>query len=268
MIWVAFLSFFILSSPLGVTLAASPWPGPRIEDCEPKICGQTNVTYPFLLPGTQPSYCGFPSFGLSCDNNVPTIQISGQGYYIQSIFYQNQSMLVANTDYVDGSCPVAHLNVSLDLSPFNFSSANTALFFSYCPEPPPNQYRVPCASTNTSVYLGGSIMPSHINSSNSCDIVVAPVLAYPGANSSDYATLLKNGFLLDWTVPDCTACKTSGGRCGYANATQQFICICADGAYSTICASPHHPVLSSNVFSISLGCDVDNVRKPGGAKSA
>lgn len=236
MAWVAFLSFSLLSSMLGVSLAASPWTGPRIEDCEPKICGQTNVTYPFWIPGQQPSYCGFPSFGLTCDNYVPTIQISGQDYYIQSIFYQNQSMLVANTQYVDDGCPVAHLNVSLDPTSFSFSSANKALLFSYCPELPPNQYRVPCASTNVSVYLGGSIMPSHINSSNGCDTVVAPVLAYPAANSSDYAPLLKNGFLLDWTVTDCTECATSGGRCGYANSTQQFICICADGAHSTTCS--------------------------------
>jgi hypothetical protein len=47
---------------------------------------------------------------------------------------------------------------------------------------------------------------------------------------SDYAGIVRRGFLLEWTVPgDCAACNATGGDCRYEAGANAFGCLCPGG---------------------------------------
>ena len=81
-----FHSNFVL--PLGYICLETPFFG----TCPSKNCGQLEVTYPFCIIGQQNEYCGYPGFEDSCENGtIPLVNISGNPYAIQQIWYTSQT---------------------------------------------------------------------------------------------------------------------------------------------------------------------------------
>ncbi|KAJ6813269.1 LEAF RUST 10 DISEASE-RESISTANCE LOCUS RECEPTOR-LIKE PROTEIN KINASE-like 2.1 [Iris pallida] len=208
-------------------------------DCQVSSCGDiANIRYPFWLGGEQPSYCGFPDFELQCEDGIPLIRMPSGVYRVEKIFYENNSLVVADYGLAISQCPVFHSNLSFAVTPFAISPVvNRELYFLFnCSRVGPDYFRVGCATTDASFYyLGGDYgSPEYIN--QSCLAAARmPVLGNPRADSSQYRTLLRNGFLLDYTVTDCEQCTASNGQCGYSNETKSFICICSDRLHWDSC---------------------------------
>ncbi|KAM0933088.1 putative wall-associated receptor kinase, galacturonan-binding domain-containing protein [Dioscorea sansibarensis] len=250
----------ILSSLLVLIPATTP----KLNNCKPISCGHLpNIAYPFWLTGKHPSYCGYPAFEVSCQNNTLVLSMS-DNFQILSIFYENQSVVLYDTKLNTSKCSIPYSSLSFGLSMFKISSVNRELSFFFCNSYhlPPDYVRVPCELLNVSVHLSNDnwadTKPK--SSLSSCRAVRRPVLQYEGANSSDYSVLLRRGFLLNWNVTDCTECKQSNGECGYNEESQSFMCICEDRNHLRHCSEflPFLWLLLSviSIFYFSFLCSI------------
>lgn len=68
------------------------------ESCNPTRCGGINISSPFYAV-QQPSYCGFPGFQVSCIQNLPLFNLSGDTYIIKHISYTNQTLRIVNSAF-------------------------------------------------------------------------------------------------------------------------------------------------------------------------
>ncbi|VVA91764.1 unnamed protein product [Arabis nemorensis] len=234
-IFVTFIFHFVLLAPQTLSL------DPKFKACEPKSCGKgPEISFPFYLSDKQDSSCGYPSFELSCDDELelPVLGISGEDYVIKNISYSTQSFQVVNSKASHDPCPIPLHNLTLHRTPFSVSPShvNFSMFYN-CSDYLPDDftiYPLTC-SGNTSLRSFG-IFRREIKdkySYRSCQkLVEVPVSA---SGESDvklflgmaYAEILKRGFVLNWTAHSCNRCNSSGGRCGTNN--KEFVCFCPDG---------------------------------------
>ncbi|KAH7658437.1 Non-specific serine/threonine protein kinase protein [Dioscorea alata] len=210
-----------------------------MNSCKPLSCGQLqNISYPFWLSGKHPSYCGYPSFKVSCQNNMSILSMS-DSFQILNIFYENQSVVLNDTKLDTSKCSFPNSDLSFGLSMFEISSVNRELSFFFCNSShlSPDSVRVPCQPLNISAQLSDDnwVDAKPKPSLRSCHVARRPVLGCAGAKSSDYAVLLRRGFLLKWNVADCTECKQSNGECGYSEERESFTCLCDDHAHLRHC---------------------------------
>ncbi|KAJ6759812.1 LEAF RUST 10 DISEASE-RESISTANCE LOCUS RECEPTOR-LIKE PROTEIN KINASE-LIKE 1.2 [Salix purpurea] len=213
---------------------------PKYKSCEPKSCGAgPNISYPFWLSPEQESLCGHPGFHLTCNNKRPALTISNEVYIINDIFYADNSLLVANAAAFEETCPTPLHNISLDRTPFTISSGyyNFSLLYNCTSKPKNNSsvYALSCATNSTHhSFAGFHLEEIEMNSSyplNSCqDFVSVPIHTgediATSLNRADYSEVLKMGFRMSWTAHNCSACETSGGRCGSENG--EFLCFGRD----------------------------------------
>ncbi|VAH55939.1 unnamed protein product [Triticum turgidum subsp. durum] len=216
-------------------------PAPAAAACSPKKCGDLNISYPFWLeePGRPP--CGSPSFQLNCNGSQALLSRSILGaYQVVQVFAENSSFLAVdrNLPLHDG-CPKFWFNISLGLglSPFVISKRNKELLvLDKCTEQkvtPPGFNRTGCANESF-IRLGGEYGSHREPVLPACRLSVVPVLGFPGGD--DYVRSMKQGFLLEWTVPsdNCPKCEASGGQCRYANDGTGFSCHCSGDVYPEI----------------------------------
>ncbi|EMS46060.1 hypothetical protein TRIUR3_05489 [Triticum urartu] len=194
-----------------------------VATCSPMACGNLTIAYPFWLEDAGRQPCGRSSFG---------------AYQVVQVFPENSSFIaVDNNLQLDDGCPRYWFNISLGLglSPFVISNKNSELLvLNKCTEQrvtPPGFNRTRYA--NESFYRLGGVYGDHQREQSrlppSCRVAVVPVLGF--ADGSDYVPIMRQGFLLEWTVAsgDCSKCVASGGRCSYGNDGTGFSCHCSDG---------------------------------------
>ncbi|KAF7027384.1 hypothetical protein CFC21_039429 [Triticum aestivum] len=195
--------------------------------------------YPFWLRGHHAPQCGYPTFGVTCDDPTGTMLPSLSESYLSllDINYGNRSVVAIHSNLVSGEpCPATRINVSssLRLSQLAVSGANWELFFSNnCSRAPPSPAGalwLNCSGAITgtwSVHLGRRYAAGPAE----CQYSAMPVL--PGLELrswDDYTAIVRRGFLLDWMVPgDCAACKATGGQCRFEAGTNVFGCLCPGG---------------------------------------
>jgi hypothetical protein len=202
---------------------------PKFEACTPQTCGNgPSIKYPFWIPYQQDSFCGYPQFEITCKNNNPILKTSTYDLLVKNISYSNSSLLATNIDVYEKNCPAPMYNYSLalDQTPFTFSSENSNLSFFYnCTTEPIDYptYDVECAenATHYSFAVFHKEALEHKNYSlNECEFMVnTPLVLNTSVNFTSllrmsYIDVLKMGFVLNWTSPDCQHCERSGGRCG------------------------------------------------------
>lgn len=230
-------SLLLILSSLFVLISVTT---PTMNYCKPISCGHLpNISYPFWLAEKHPSYCGYPSFKVSCQNNMSILSMS-DSFQILNIFYDNQSVVLNDTKLDTSTCSFPNSDLSFGLSLFEISSVNRELSFFSCNSShfPPDSVSVPCQPLNISLQLSNDnwVDAKPKPSLSSCQVARRPVLGYAGAKSSDYAVLLRRGFLLKWNVTDCTECKQSNGECGYDDERESFMCICDDRRHLKHCS--------------------------------
>jgi hypothetical protein len=99
-------------------------------------------------------------------------------------------------------------------------------------------YAVPCAS-NDNFHSFAVFHKEAYQLEKTCQSLVdVPVDMPIGGNLTslsqmNYTEILKTGFLLTWSAPNCSNCENSGGRCGFDNS--EFVCFCLDGDHHKTC---------------------------------
>ncbi|XBI24084.1 hypothetical protein VPH35_049214 [Triticum aestivum] len=214
--------------------------------CDPAACGALRIAYPFWLAGTHLPQCGYRAFQVSCDGNgTASLKNSLWTYQIREINYgdDNGTFRITNAQLADGTCDIElRVNASSDLglAPFTISAANRQLFYLYnCTDqqarpPPPTWAHVNCANgplNDSFAFLADRYMPEDKWGAvpGNCTVSTMPVLGYPGAAGKDYRRLMKEGFLLEYTVDDCAGCVDSGGLCRVNTVYDMLECHCPDG---------------------------------------
>ncbi|KAK0601830.1 hypothetical protein LWI29_027820 [Acer saccharum] len=103
------------------------------EFCRPTKCGRKGpvIRFPFRL-NTQPVFCGFEGFELSCSSNnntllhLPSFNSSTNDFYVQEISYLHSS--IAFTDPNETTCPVKTL-FSLNFTSFESPFLNISYYY-------------------------------------------------------------------------------------------------------------------------------------------
>ncbi|CAL9206689.1 unnamed protein product [Musa hybrid cultivar] len=238
------LSILVLLISFSRRIKPAAADGSETGGCEVSSrCGDAvDISDPFWVSGGD-AFCGDPAFEVECTGGLPILanSLGGGSYFIKQIFHRNKSLLVANTQFARGDCPIPHDDSQLGLHDhvdhhFTISTANKVLFlFRNCSEIPPEDHeRIRCAN-DTLAELGESYDYSKPpNWSSECEVVNAPVFPYGAEEESgrtNYEDLLKNGFLVEWwsNPEDCEECRESGGKCGSDHETGDFVCHCPRG---------------------------------------
>ncbi|KAJ3700848.1 hypothetical protein LUZ61_004553 [Rhynchospora tenuis] len=228
------ISMFLQSTALPDT--------PTMKACEPRMCGNLTITYPFWINGVHPSYCGNPSLEIDCRGGKPYLVDSyDTSYYMKHVFYENNSFVAISSilENVIGGCYIPEFNVSIGLGPFEISETNKVLLFFYdCTniKPPSADYLHVTCNTNQSQSANESFVRLYENDKygpgnllSNCTISKRPVLGWNPQPVDQYMNLMKDGFLLELKVMSCEGCKASNGACGFNTSTSAFMCICSNG---------------------------------------
>ncbi|CAH2037009.1 unnamed protein product [Thlaspi arvense] len=237
-IFVTFIFHFILLATETFSL------DPKFEACEPQSCGKgPEISFPFYLSGRQESFCGYPSFELSCDDEqeLPVLGISGEDYVINNISYLTQSLQVVNSRASRDPCPSPMHNLTLHRTHFSVISShiNFSIFYN-CSDhllEDFTTYPLTC-SGNASLRSFGvfgreSLGKENKSASGSCQKQVDVPVSASGESGVNlfagmpYTEILKRGFILNWTAHSCFRCNSSGGRCGTVD--KEFVCLCPNG---------------------------------------
>ncbi|KAK8916262.1 putative serine/threonine-protein kinase [Platanthera zijinensis] len=235
-----FFFLLLLSSSLPSSLSTDyHYP----KNCLPERCGGLiNVTFPFWIRDLQSDYCGYPPFELQCDNGVAKLSMMEEDYHVLNISYQSRTATVSMSSSLtalNNCLSLPYYNLSFSLTPFAVSSLNRELVFVYnCTAAVNGSTEIACLDKGSYVYLGGEyqVQESKGSISDHCFAAVIPVLNSPAAEINNYSKLLADGFLLNWSAPDCSECMRSNGQCGYNNITRNFMCICSDRAHWKSCS--------------------------------
>ena len=120
-------------------------PGRVSADCEPAVCGNLTLRYPFWLgSGNQTSSpCGHPAFEVWCGDDSRIASLKGSSIHVLAIDYANSSFVASHSRVAagdDGVCRADfNMSISIALSPFTISPRNRALcFLSKCDGPAPS----------------------------------------------------------------------------------------------------------------------------------
>ncbi|XP_062206568.1 LEAF RUST 10 DISEASE-RESISTANCE LOCUS RECEPTOR-LIKE PROTEIN KINASE-like 1.2 isoform X3 [Phragmites australis] len=233
-------------------------------------CGDVDIHYPFYLSNTTEDTadystsfsCGYTDLKIFCREEgatkTPIIHLGGDNYTVQNIFYDNSTIILADSDALSGgSCPRVRHNVSFGQEWLhNTSSYDNLTFFFGCyatpsdPAPPRfDKYKIDCAEFNNLADGGVSFVftseevdkPLEHELSLYCKaIVTVPVRSevltannIPSVlTSSGYGYVLRQGFELAWnpkTTDLCYRCEQSGGGCAYGRNGDLLGCLCNDG---------------------------------------
>ncbi|KAJ4974083.1 hypothetical protein NE237_007257 [Protea cynaroides] len=199
------------------------------------------IKYPFWLRnGTTSTYCGYSGFGLSCSSDgQPIFTLPNDSYFVKSINYSSETVTLVDTDLVNQRCPKPVNNVSISsLSNVSYSQSDLNLiFFFNCTSDLSNSHLSPlsCLSfgLNQSYVAVEGEIPKGFDWQLYCEVsVVVPVNSSSNLTdlSTGYAGVLQSGFQLDWgTSRSCVECEDSGGRCGFNETANEFLCFCSQG---------------------------------------
>ncbi|KAL5070517.1 hypothetical protein RYX36_021404 [Vicia faba] len=239
------ITLFYFLTTITLSYAVDPY----FEACEPKTCGNQTITYPFYIKGIQETFCGFPGFGITCDNTIgfPILNLSNTFYTINQILYQNHSFRVSNpmfsrTDTKKGCLSLSPTqNPSLPNNMFYLAHNQTEvrLFFGCDSSKLPRtlqRNKIGCSAENETssvVALYGDDKNVSFVSKNCRDEVV-----YAGVEKGVEGGIqeaLRNGFRLNWKASDCRECNSTGGRCGFDADIFNFRCYCTDRVHAAKC---------------------------------
>ncbi|XP_050893098.1 LEAF RUST 10 DISEASE-RESISTANCE LOCUS RECEPTOR-LIKE PROTEIN KINASE-like 2.8 [Lathyrus oleraceus] len=222
---------------------------PYFEACEPKTCGNQTITYPFYINGIQEPFCGYPGFGLTCDNTIgfPILNLSNTFYTINQIFYQNHSFRVSNIMFsrpdTKKGClsfpPTQDLSFPNNMFYLAHDQTEVRLFFGCDSSKLPRSLqrnKIGCSAgneTSSVVALYADDKNVSFVSKNCRDEVV--YARVENGVKGEIQEALRKGFRLNWIASDCKECNSTGGRCGFAADIFNFRCYCTDRIHAAKC---------------------------------
>ncbi|GER48061.1 protein kinase family protein [Striga asiatica] len=244
-------------------------------------CGDiTEIGYPFW-GGDRPQSCGYPSFGLTCLDNTPRLNISSASYRVLEINSTTRTLRIARDDLSSTLCPRFIHRTVLDSSPFHIYSVhgdqNVTLLYG-CgasrppPEAPPVHNRFDCdvnGSSTWGYYLTEGLIRQWSNVTGACEENITVPVGASAARDLANVTVgsvgvlreaLGEGFWVGWRADDerCRGCVGSGGLCGCDPDSGSFACYCADGTrdYSCNVTGNNNNLNTGLRIGLPIGCAV------------
>lgn len=109
---------------------------PCDANCSPASCGIIhNISLPFHLKGNK---CGDPRFELACENNVTSVSLNSQKYYVKAITYSNDTGYLNNSiRLVDASINNNDICSFPAFSTVSYDFSYLPYGFPICSGPPP-----------------------------------------------------------------------------------------------------------------------------------
>ncbi|KAK1302947.1 putative serine/threonine-protein kinase [Acorus calamus] len=239
--------FFFFTSSITHTQSASNHTCPSYPNC-----GDIQIHYPFWLNSsttttttttTNTSYCGYPGFGLTCNQSsnikFPILHLPNVDYYAIAIDYNAYTVTLIDIDVYHKQCPRANHNFTFDhsLNFFQYTPNDLNLTFLFnCSNPFRDflQPTTPLSCLQNSYVFPEDVFSKGIGWHSYCsEAVMLPALS-DYVNVSDlpnnFGEVLNNGFELNWYhASDCGACEESGGSCFYDNKQGNYAgCLCGD----------------------------------------
>ncbi|XP_050256650.1 LEAF RUST 10 DISEASE-RESISTANCE LOCUS RECEPTOR-LIKE PROTEIN KINASE-like 2.5 [Quercus robur] len=260
--YLLILSFFFFINSLGTNSR------PLLAICEPHLCGNVNISYPFWvrneIASDQQYYCGYKGFGVMCLDGEAVLELPGDRYYVKDINYADYTLTLVDIDITTNqTCPRARQNVSLETLPLKYSSVDLNLSFYFnCTSYAPTVPSIQClniGSYRSYVFVENNETEGFDWSKNCEEKVVVTVRqtqinmdnltgGFGGAMNDGFVLdwervkdwAMNDGFVLDWeSVKDCGPCERSEGYCGYNATAEEFLCFCNDGStHSNSCKGP------------------------------
>ncbi|XP_072093709.1 LEAF RUST 10 DISEASE-RESISTANCEUS RECEPTOR-LIKE PROTEIN KINASE-like 2.4 isoform X3 [Arachis hypogaea] len=218
---------------------------PKFQACEPKTCGgdtnHQNISFPFYIISKQNSYCGLPDFGLTCSHDgFPIVNLAGDLYTVQNIFYNNQSLRVsipALSGLSTTECIAPVRNFTGHSKRFSVASKQKQVLLFYGCENM-QEHSIGCSAENRTrsvVALYGDDVDNLKLALKNCRGTVRVTRVEDEKGGVEEA--LRRGFLMNWTAKNCSECSNSGGRCGFDEEDYAFRCHCRDRIDSESCYS-------------------------------
>ena len=237
--YLLILSFFFFINSLGTNSS------PLLTKCLPHVCGNVTIEYPFWylneIDYDQQYYCGYPGFGIRCQNDEAVLGLPGdRNYSVKDINNIDHTLTLVDIDVTTNqTCPRPRQNFSLETLPnLNYSSMDLNLSFYFnCTPYPPSERSIQCLNigSNRSYVFVENHETVGFDWSNNCEKKVVVTVIQTEINIVDlidrFGGAMNDGFLLDWkTVKGCVTCESSEGYCGYNATAEEFLCFCADGS--------------------------------------
>uniref|UniRef100_A0A0E0JMN9 non-specific serine/threonine protein kinase n=1 Tax=Oryza punctata TaxID=4537 RepID=A0A0E0JMN9_ORYPU len=270
------LSYFLLIGVHASVSHGSPLPPTyNTSICSKSYkCGVVDISYPFYLSnaiGETYDYasfsCGYTDLKIFCSwdgrNETPTIQLGGDNYTVLNIFYDNLTIVLADTDALrGGSCPRVRHNVTFGQA-YEWlqytGSPDSLTFFFGCKlnlAPPidprlvsfADQFQINCKTFSNGpdggdsfVFTSGELeAPVESELARRCSQVIVVPVNGSILNSSNqsalpsggYGEVLNKGFDLAWTSRkdgQCYQCEKFQGQCAYSQNRIFLGCLCSDG---------------------------------------
>ncbi|MCL7023464.1 hypothetical protein MKW94_011416 [Papaver nudicaule] len=195
--------------------------GSKEYACQSFSCGRLPIRFPFYLKDKQPSYCGYPGFGLSCTKSKKTVvelPLSGS-FFVRFINYTSQSM-----EIYDQTCCIPQRFIAgfnLSRTPFNTQGyANYTIF--NCSGDFADGIDCLTSSNYTVIALDPEEYIEQYLPAGHCDLLAQ--IKWPNAppKYSD-KNLNPDGLIMNWDEPRCGSCETGGQICGYQNTSSHTI---------------------------------------------
>ncbi|KAG8382865.1 hypothetical protein BUALT_Bualt05G0123700 [Buddleja alternifolia] len=178
------------------------------------------------------------------------LNLRGDDFVVEDIFYKTKSLRVSDPAFSSlnssaGCVPRITVNTTLPGLRYEFVGNVTTLhLFSNCTNSSLSEGRLRyCNAEDRNDW----VLPLYENSENftnaleSCGRnVVVPVEEHvedENLGRGSVVEVLRRGFVLNWTVSDCSECTSSGGRCGFNETTYRFWCFCPDRPHALSCKS-------------------------------
>ncbi|KAL6319260.1 hypothetical protein AAG906_013934 [Vitis piasezkii] len=228
-------------------------------------CGRLGkIHYPFWVNGSQPWYCGHPSFGLYCHKDEATMWILSEQFHVIDMDHRTQTLKIARIyEPSTGNifCPV--FDASIKSTSFSYSS--DVEFITFLHNCPPieglSSYKYPCTVVNNqqshSYFVANTSLASRYRSRCGYSVLL-PVLASAAEGlakgSLDVGEALSKGFEIKWTANEtqCEGCMESGGRCGYDLNSNTPSCFCRDQPYPESCSRSSKSANISNTIMMAV----------------
>ena len=235
---LSFFFFFFFINSLGTNSS------PLLAPCQPYLCGDVNISYPFWVRNESPSdqqyYCGYKGFGVMCLNDEAVLELSGDQHHVKDINYADYTLTLVDIDVsTNQTCPRARRHsVSLETLPLKYSSMDLNLSFYFnCTPYPPSVPSIQCLNigSNRSYVFVENHETVGFDWSKNCEETVVVAVTQTQINTGNltggYGAAMNDGFVLDWeSVKDCGPCESFEGYCGYNATAEEFLCFCTDGS--------------------------------------
>ncbi|XP_042035349.1 LEAF RUST 10 DISEASE-RESISTANCE LOCUS RECEPTOR-LIKE PROTEIN KINASE-like 2.3 [Salvia splendens] len=257
--------------------------------CTPSSCGIIpSISKPFRLKG-DPKNCGDPSFELRCENNVTSITLNSQNYYVKAINYHNSTITLVDPSIVKNDM-CSFPTVSSYAFAFIFDIPNPIPYRIPTTQNPINFFSCPHQLKNSSLFTDvtthcapSSHLPNyayikvgHLNASevpHLCTLDLVVMTSWPEFKDFDNVSLseIHQSLLYGFELVFCPKCKTL--TTGFIEAiffSMRLVLIIIVGLLCAVVSPPMFTIFGFAAVSMLLyyiPAFIINMIQPGGTEN-